>query len=101
MRNTIITTLLALSSILIAIPVIGQATTSNATVGFYVADEDKGVSLINEDGQIKVKNYEGFTIHVKQNTNSQYITSDDGLTVNYKLDPTLPAQFTIVNGPSN
>lgn len=101
MRNTIITTLLALSSILIAIPVIVQATTSNATVGFYVADEDKGVSLINEDGQIKVKNYEGFTIHVKQNTNSQYITSDDGLTVNYELDPTLPAQFTIVNGPSN
>lgn len=100
----LITSTLALISTLTMTLVISttiNAATTNGTVGFYVAEEDKGVSLINEDNQIKVKNYEGFTITINQNDDTQYITSADGLIVDYQLDPTQPATFTIVNGPGN
>lgn len=100
----LITSTLAIISTLTMTLVISttiNAATTNGTVGFYVAADDKGVSLINEDNQIKVKNYEGFTITITQNDDTQYITSADGLLVDYQLDPTQPATFTIVNGPGN
>lgn len=68
----------------------GDSKSTSVSVGFYIAEEDKGVQFIkDDDGTPIIKNYEGFGIQITNKDTGEVnnFSRNDGLVVSFELDP--------------
>lgn len=77
--------------------------TSTATVGFYIADEDKGVQFITNNENSYIKNFELYKIKITEKTKDSIkeysFTEDDGMEIPFKFKNNAKYETTIMFVP--
>lgn len=96
--------LIILSVLLTTIPYIAFAdTNTTANVGFYIADEDKGVQYIEDSETPYIKNFELMKIQITENhgdiTKSYYFDESDGMEIPFEFNKKSTYITTIIYAP--